>query len=116
MKRDGANVKAIAIRPGIPGSLHLRDVPRPSLDDIPDGRGVRVGIVRAGVCGTDADLVAGHYGRAPEGADFLVLGHESLGRVLEVGPGSAGEVEPGQLVGGHHPAARGQPLRPGRAS
>ena len=91
-------MKAIAIRPGMPGSLHLRDVARPSIDDVPGGRGVRVGIIRAGLCGTDADLVSGEYGRAPEGADFLVLGHESLGRVLEVGPGAAGEVEPGQLV------------------
>ena len=91
-------MKAIAIRPGMPGSLHLRDVPRPSIDDVPGGRGVRVGIIRAGLCGTDADLVSGEYGRAPEGADFLVLGHESLGRVLEVGPGAAGDNEPGQLV------------------
>ena len=91
-------MKAIAIRPGVPGSLHLRDVPRPLLDEVPDGRGVRVGIIRAGLCGTDADLVGGEYGRAPEGADFLVLGHESLGRVLEVGPGAAGESQTGQLV------------------
>jgi threonine dehydrogenase-like Zn-dependent dehydrogenase len=91
-------MKAIAIRPGVPRSLHLRDMPRPSLDAIADGSGVRVGIVRAGLCGTDADLAAGHYGRAPDGADFLVLGHESLGRVLEVGTGSAAEVQPGQLV------------------
>jgi threonine dehydrogenase-like Zn-dependent dehydrogenase len=85
----------------VAGSLHLREVPRPSLDDVADGRGVRIGIVRAGLCGTDADLAAGHYGRAPDGDDFLVLGHESLGRVLEVGPGSAAsgaEVRPGQLV------------------
>jgi glucose 1-dehydrogenase len=91
-------MKVIAIRPGIAGSLHLREVPRPSLDDVPDGRGVRVGMIRAGLCGTDADLAAGLYGRAPEGADFLVMGHESLGRVLEVGPGSATEMRPGQLV------------------
>jgi threonine dehydrogenase-like Zn-dependent dehydrogenase len=60
-----------------------------------------VGIIRAGLCGTDADLAAGEYGRAPEGADFLVLGHESLGRVMEVGPGVAAaypEVRPGQSV------------------
>ena len=91
-------MKAIAIRPGVPGSLHLRDVPRPSLDDVPGGRGVRVGIVRAGLCGTDAELAAGAYGRAPEGSDFLVLGHESLGRVREVGPAVTGEVSVGQLV------------------
>jgi threonine dehydrogenase-like Zn-dependent dehydrogenase len=91
-------MKAIAIMPGQPGSVHLRDVPRPRLDEVPDGRGVRVGIIRAGLCGTDADLAAGEYGCAPDGADFLVLGHESLGRVLEVGPAASGEVQPGQLM------------------
>ncbi len=90
-------MKAIAIKPGTANSIHLRDVPRPGLDDVPDGRGVRVRLIRAGLCGTDADLAAGEYGRAPKGADYLVLGHESLGRVVEVGP-SVREVAPGHLV------------------
>jgi len=89
-------MKAIAIRPGTTDSVHLRDVPRPSLDDAADGRGARVQIIRAGLCGTDADLAAGDYGRAPDGADYLVIGHESLGRVVEVGP--AADVAVGQLV------------------
>ncbi len=79
-------MKAIAIRPGTPDSVHLRDVPRPTLGQVPGGRGARVRIIRAGLCGTDADLAAGAYGVAPEGDDYLVLGHESLGRVEEVGP------------------------------
>ncbi len=90
-------MKAIAIVPGRAGSLHLRDIPRPRIEDVPDGRGVRVRLIRAGLCGTDADLAGGEYGRAPEGDDFLVLGHESLGRVTEVG-GSVSEVSHGQLV------------------
>ena len=90
-------MKAIAIIPGTPGSVHLRDIPRPSLDDVPGGRGTRVRLIRAGLCGTDADLAAGVYGRAPEGDDFLVLGHELLGRVVEVGPGVEG-VSLGGLV------------------
>jgi threonine dehydrogenase-like Zn-dependent dehydrogenase len=77
--------------------VHLRDLPRPSLDEVPDERGVRVRMIRAGLCGTDADLAAGEYGVAPPGADFLVLGHESLGRVVELGPAAAG-VSLGQLV------------------
>ena len=36
-----------------------------------------------GVCGTDAEIVSGGYGWAPPSADRLVLGHESMGRVLE---------------------------------
>jgi len=90
-------VRAIAIRPGAPGSLHLRDLPRPSIDLIPGGRGVRVSMIRAGLCGTDADLVAGTYGVAPPGEDYLVLGHESLGRVSELGS-AVTDVPLGQLV------------------
>ncbi len=90
-------MKAITIRPGSPDSLRLQDVPRPSLDEVPDGRGVRVRIIRAGLCGTDAELAAGKYGRPPDGDDYLVLGHESLGRVVEVGP-NVSEVAPEQLV------------------
>jgi threonine dehydrogenase-like Zn-dependent dehydrogenase len=90
-------VKAIAIRPGVPGSVHLRDLPRPSIGEVPDGRGVRVSMIRAGLCGTDSDLAAGEYGVAPPGEDFLVLGHESLGRVTEVGS-VVSDVPIGQLV------------------
>ena len=91
-------MQAVAIRPGVAGSIHLRDVPRPALDDVVDGRGVRVRIIRAGLCGTDTELVAGRYGRAPAGDDHLVLGHESLGRVVEIGPHVTETVELGQLV------------------
>ena len=90
-------MKAIAINPGVPDSIHLREVPRPSLDAVADGRGVRVRILRTGLCGTDADLAAGEYGRSPEGDDYLVLGHESLGRVSDIGA-AVTEVVPGQLV------------------
>jgi threonine dehydrogenase-like Zn-dependent dehydrogenase len=89
-------MKAIAIRPGTPDSVHLRELPRPSIDEVPGGRGVRVSIIRAGLCGTDAELAAGAYGMAPPGDDHLVLGHESLGRVVEVGP--AADVSIGQLA------------------
>ena len=90
-------VRAIAINPGSAGSLHLREVPVPSLDDVADGRGVRVRVIRTGLCGTDADLAAGEYGRAPEGDDYLVLGHESLARVSEVAA-AVTEVASDQLV------------------
>jgi len=91
-------MKAIAIVPGTAGSVHLREVPRPDLDDVPDGRGVRVRIIRAGLCGTDADLATGEYGRAPDGADHLVLGHETLGRVAAIGAAVTGQTRVGQLV------------------
>ncbi len=58
---------------------------------------MRVRLIRVGLCGTDADLAAGEYGRAPEGSDYLVMGHELLGRVTEVGP-AVTEVTVGRLV------------------
>jgi glucose 1-dehydrogenase len=91
-------VKAVAIRPGEAGSLHLRELPRPSLDEVPGGRGVRLRTVRVGLCATDRDLADGHYGAAPRGAEHLVIGHECLGRVVEVGPAAAADLGPGQLV------------------
>ena len=57
---------------------------------------MRVRLIRAGLCGTDADLARGEYGVAPPGSDFLVLGHESLARVTEVG--SEADVALGQLA------------------
>ena len=43
------------------------------------------------------------YGWAPPGRDRLILGHESLGRVLEA-PADSG-LAPGDLVAGHRPPA-----------
>src|SRR6516225_11428135 len=79
-------MKAVAVFPGKPNSIHLREVPDPSLKDIPDGRGVLVKVLRVGVDGTDKEINAGEYGAAPPGDDFLILGHESLGQVEAVGP------------------------------
>ncbi len=78
-------MKAIAVFPGRPGSVHLAELPVPSVTDIPGGRGVLVRILRVGVDGTDKEINAAEYGEAPEGSPFLVLGHESFGVVEEVG-------------------------------
>jgi glucose 1-dehydrogenase len=91
-------MKAIAVHPGEPGSIHLEDVPRPSIDQIPDGRGVRVQVLRVGVDGTDKEINAAEYGAAPPGADYLILGHENFGRVLEVGPNVPDTIRPGGYV------------------
>lgn len=69
----------------------------PSIDEIPHGRGVLVKVLRVGVDGTDKEIDAAEYGAAPPGFDFLVLGHESLGRVEQVGP-SVSSLVPGDLV------------------
>jgi len=78
-------MKAIAVFPGRPGSVHLAELPKPAVTDIPGGRGVLVRILRVGVDGTDKEINAAEYGEAPEGSPFLVLGHESFGVVEEVG-------------------------------
>src|SRR2546425_11145404 len=76
-------MKAIAVFPGRPGSVHLAELPKPAVTDIPGGRGVLVRILRAGVDGTDKESNAAEYGEAPEGSPFLGLGHESFGVVEE---------------------------------
>jgi len=90
-------MKAVAVFPGKAGSAHLADLPRPQLTEVPAGRGVRVEVLRVGVDGTDREIQDAEYGEAPAGSPFLVLGHESLGRVVEVGP-NVTEFRPGDLV------------------
>ena len=90
-------MKAVAVFPGTPDSMHLADLPKPGVGDVPDGRGVLVEVLRVGVDGTDKEINDAEYGAAPEGYDFLVTGHESFGRVLEVGS-NVRELEPGDYV------------------
>jgi glucose 1-dehydrogenase len=92
-----ATMKAIAVVPGTPGSVHLAAVRRPMLSDVPGGRGVLVKVLRVGVDGTDKEINAAEYGAAPEGDSVLVIGHESFGRVEQVGP-NVTELVPGDYV------------------
>jgi glucose 1-dehydrogenase len=94
----GEMMRAIAVRPGVAGSIHARTVRRPVVDDIPDGRGVLVQVIRVGLCGTDREISHALYGTAPDGDDYLVLGHENLGRVVATGPNVPPELRPGTLV------------------
>jgi threonine dehydrogenase-like Zn-dependent dehydrogenase len=87
-------MKALTVQPMVAGSARLDDV-----DDPPESDGpVLVQTLAVGVCGTDVEIVTGAYGWAPPGRDRLVLGHESLGRVLEAPAGAP--VAPGDLVVG----------------
>ncbi len=90
-------MRAVAVVPGRPGSAHLTELPRPMVHDVPDGRGVLVQVIRVGVDGTDKEINAAEYGAAPPGESVLVIGHESLGRVVEVGP-DVTELVPGDWV------------------
>ena len=90
-------MQAIAVLPGTPGSVHLAELEKPTLDDVPNGRGVLVEVLQVGVDGTDKEINAAEYGGAPPGYDFLVIGHESFGRVLEIGE-NVTELSPGDYV------------------
>ncbi len=83
---------AISVEPGKPGSARVEEVEDPAVPE----DWVLVEAVALGVCGTDREIAAGRYGWAPPGRDRLVLGHESLGRVLTSPPGAG--VRPGDLV------------------
>ncbi|ULQ55955.1 glucose 1-dehydrogenase [Flavihumibacter rivuli] len=87
-------MKAIIVEPGKPGTARLGEVPEP---DASQGT-LLVEAVAVGVCGTDVEIVEGKYGWAPKGDDHLVLGHESLGRVID--PGPSGGFKKGDLVVG----------------
>ncbi len=92
-------MKAIAVHPGTANSIHLReDVREPSLDDIDGGHGVLVDVIRVGVDGTDKEINEAKYGKAPEGDDYLITGHENFGRVREVGANVPPTIRPGGLV------------------
>ncbi len=87
-------MRALTVTPGTADSARVEDVPEP-----PAASGsVLVQGIAIGVCGTDLEIVSGKYGWAPPGKDRLVLGHESLGRVLEA-PADSG-LKPGDLVAG----------------
>ncbi|MBP1634642.1 MAG: tdh 2 [Acidobacteria bacterium] len=87
-------MNAITVEPGKPGSARFEEIPEPHLHE----GSVLVEAVAVGVCGTDVEIVEGKYGWAPPGQARLVLGHESLGRVIDPGPSSA--LQKGDLVVG----------------
>jgi threonine dehydrogenase-like Zn-dependent dehydrogenase len=54
-------------------------------------------VLRVGVDGTDKEINAAEYGAAPDGYNFLVVGHEGFGQVEAVGPNVA-FLRPGDFV------------------
>ncbi|HMD19096.1 MAG TPA: glucose 1-dehydrogenase [Alloacidobacterium sp.] len=87
-------MQAITVKPRTPGSARLEEIPEP---DERDGS-VLVEAIAVGVCGTDVEIVEGKYGWAPPGRTNLVLGHESLGRVVD--PGTSTAFKTGDFVVG----------------
>jgi len=92
-------MRALSVKPLTPGSAELSDIPEPDPAEGP----VLVEAIAVGVDGTDQEIIDGAYGWAPPDRDRLVLGHESLGRVLDAPDGSG--LRAGDLVIGivRHP-------------
>jgi len=87
-------MKAISIIPGKPGSAGVTDLPEPPSSD----GSILVHARLIGICGTDVEIAMDGYGSPPPGEQRLVIGHESLGEVLEA-PKDSG-FQPGDLVAG----------------
>lgn len=92
MPAYGAAMRAVTVVPLQAGSVDLTDLPEPPEADGP----VLVRTLAVGVCGTDAEIIAGDYGWAPPGEERLAIGHESIGEVLEAPDGSG--LSAGDLV------------------
>src|SRR5579875_312161 len=86
-------MKAMSVIPGKPDSATVAEVPGPPESD----GSILVEGLLVGICGTDGEILRG-YGQVPEGSDRLVIGHESLGRVIEAPPDAG--VKAGDLVAG----------------
>lgn len=58
---------------------------------------LKIKTLEVGICGTDREICTFAYGTPPGDSDYLVLGHEALGEVVEAGPRVEG-FKPGDLV------------------
>jgi glucose 1-dehydrogenase len=87
------SLRAVTVIPGSAGSARLDEVAEP-------GRelgSVLVEALAVGVCGTDVEIADGLYGWPPSGRERLILGHESLGRIVD--PGQSGFAVGEHVVG-----------------
>jgi threonine dehydrogenase-like Zn-dependent dehydrogenase len=86
-------MRAIAVFPE-QRELRIVEVPSPVASGEHD---VTVRVREVGVCGTDREICEFHYGTPPAGRERLVLGHEAVGEVVDVGP-SVKRLKRGDLV------------------
>jgi threonine dehydrogenase-like Zn-dependent dehydrogenase len=86
-------MKAVAVFPAN-RSVQVIDHPEPNIQS-PDQ--VKVRLLDVGVCGTDREIISFQYGTPPEGSDYLIIGHESLGQVVETSE-RVTKAKPGDLV------------------
>ena len=86
-------MRAIAVMPSI-RQVSIIDQPEPNISRPNE---VKLRMIEAGVCGTDKEVCAFEYGTPPPDTEHLIIGHESLGEVIEVGAGVT-RVRVGDLV------------------
>src|ERR1700683_2443389 len=101
-------MKAAAVFPARKSLEVVNDFPEPKLES---PTAVKLRVLNVGVCGTDREIASFQYGfPPPAGSDFLVMGHECLGEIIEVGP-EVRDLRPGDLV---TPMVRRTCAHPGR--
>ena len=86
-------MKAVAVFPN-QKQYRVIDHPEPKLDKPTQAK---LRILDVGICGTDKEIISFQYGTPPEGSEYLVIGHESLGEVIEAGS-AVSNVQVGDLV------------------
>jgi len=87
-------MKAAAVYPDKKSLGVVADYPEPKIES---PTGVKLRVLNVGVCGTDREIASFLYGTPPEGSEYLVIGHECIAEVVEVGA-EVDDVKPGNLV------------------
>ena len=81
LRSPGANMKAVAVFPeSRQVKLIEQEFPRLTQPDQ-----VMLRLLDVGICGTDKEICSFEYGTPPPGDDHLVIGHESLAEIVQVG-------------------------------
>jgi len=87
-------VRALTVVPLRPNTLALANLEEPVAGE----NEILARTLALGVCGTDREIIAGHYGETPEGADRLIIGHESLAEIVSA-PAATGFAKGDLIVG-----------------
>lgn len=74
-------MKALSLKPGTK-NVHLTNIPDPT---IKKPNQVKIKVCHVGICGTDREEVSGGRADAPKGQEELIIGHEMMGKVVEIG-------------------------------
>ena len=87
-------MRALTVVPGLPRSGRLD-----TIDELSSREGtVTARTIAVGVCGTDHEIMSGAYGWPPPGSKRLVIGHESIARVVTA-PANSGLTAGDLIVG-----------------